>query len=146
MSSPKFHALFYIAHLLATIFLYLPLLITIPCHIIYAKRADSALPLLVQKTIKGLDEPSQLIFEREYDRQKANFGTLLILTLLLPSSQFVAYGRWGLFVAFWAAAIFTAGVGFVVWHIIEIFNIARRRREYNENLAKDIVRDIKILA
>ena len=145
MTSPKFHVLFYIAHLLATPFL-LPLLITIPCHIIYAKRADSALPLLVQKTIKGLDEPSQLIFEGEYDRKKANFGPLLILTLMLPSSQFIAYGRLGLFFAFWGVALVTAGAGFIVWHLIEIFSIAKRRREYNENLAREIARDIKILA
>ena len=145
MSSPRFHILFYISHLLANLLGALPLLITIPCHIIYTKRTDNKLPLMVQKTIKGLDEPSQLIFEEEYDRRKANFGPLLILTLLLPSSQFIAYGRWGLFCAFWGVTICTVGLGFVVWHFIEIFSIAKRRREYNENLAKEIARDIKVL-
>lgn len=63
----------------------------------------------------------------------------MVLAIFFPIQLFLL-GKTGLGVAF----ILTGG-GMFVWWIIEIFMTPKRVRDYNENVAATIMRDLKIM-
>ncbi len=94
---------------------------------------------LVQTALKKMTEEQRLNFESEYNRRKASKGAMIALSILFPI-QLILLGRVGL----WWVYFLTAG-GLSVWWIIEMFLTPKRVREYNDEVATDIVRDLKII-
>ena len=79
------------------------------------------------------------IFDREYSRKKRATGGMIVLAILFPIQLFLL-GRTGLGIAF----ILTVGGG-SIWWIIEWFLTPSRVRTYNEEVAMQIVRDLKTI-
>ncbi len=96
-------------------------------------------PPLVQSALSKMTEEQKLTFESEYARQKKSVGMFVALSILFPI-QFALLGRWSLQWAFWLT-----GGGCVVWYVIEWFLTPRRVKEYNDNVALDIARHLKIM-
>jgi hypothetical protein len=87
-----------------------------------------------------MDEEERLTFEAELQRQQKESWVYVLLAICFPI-QLALLGKWGLQIAFWLT-----GGGFFVWWVIEWFLTPKRVREYNDALATDIARTIKIVS
>jgi hypothetical protein len=101
---------------------------------------SDVLPSMVKEALSKLPAEKQGMFVEEFKRKAKSPGLMIALAILFPI-QLVLLGKTGLQIAFWV----TFG-GFGFWWIAEIFMAHKRAREFNEDLAKTIVRDIKIMA
>ena len=98
------------------------------------------LPSMVKESLSRLPPERQGMFVEEYRRKAKSPALMLVLAIFFPIQLFLL-GKTGLGVAYW---ITFGGGG--VWWLIEIFLAMKRTNDFNEDLAKIIVRDIKIMA
>ena len=94
---------------------------------------------LVQSALSKMTDEQKKIFEAEYARRRKNTALYVVLAIIFPI-QLVLLNRLGLQLAFW----FTVG-GLGVWYVIESFKTPGRVREYNDDVAKEIARDLSIM-
>ena len=94
---------------------------------------------LVQSALSKMTDEQKKIFEAEYARRRKNTALYVVLAIIFPI-QLVLLNRLGLQLAFW----FTVG-GLGVWYVIEWFKTPGRVREYNDDVAKEIARDLSIM-
>lgn len=97
-------------------------------------------PPVVQAALAKMDESQRLTFEAEYKRRAKSVAPLIVLAILFPIQMFLL-GKTVMGIVFWL----TLG-GFGVWWIIEIFLTPKRLAEFNDELATNIARDLKIMA
>ena len=93
----------------------------------------------VKQALSKLPSEIQSTFEDEYKRKYKNKTVILLLAIFFPIQLFLL-GKVGLGIFFFL----TLG-GFYVWWIIEIFLAIPRTRTFNEDLAKTILRDLKMM-
>lgn len=99
---------------------------------------------LVGKIDKLTETHGRGFFAREYTRKrKSAFSAYVISIIFSPIFMFLYLGKTGLFFAFLAVTLLTAGIGGIIWYLIEIFLIAGRVREHNENAAYEIIRRMR---
>jgi len=99
-----------------------------------------ALPSMVKEALSKLPVEKQGLFVEEYKRKSKSGALMLVLAIFFPIQLFLL-GKTGLGIAF----ILTGG-GFFMWWFVEIFLAIKRTRDFNEDLAKSIIRDIKIMS
>jgi hypothetical protein len=98
------------------------------------------LPMMVKEALSKLPTEKQGMFVDEFKRKAKSPGVMLALAIFFPI-QLVLRKKTGLFIAYWLTL---GGLGF--WWIAEIFMAMSRTRAYNEDLSKEIIRDIKIMS
>jgi len=103
-------------------------------------KIGSQLPLIVKKALSEMSTEDQLMFQKEFTRKAKSVGGMVALAIFFPIQLFLL-GKTGLGIAF----LLTAG-GAGMWYIIEWFLTPKRVKEYNEELAVEIMRDIKIMS
>ena len=96
-------------------------------------------PPMVQLALSKMTNEQKLAFESEYERQKKDPTIYVVLAIFFPI-QLVLLNRLGLQLAFWL----TSG-GMFVWYFIEWFWTPQRVREYNNELAINIARNLTIM-
>jgi hypothetical protein len=95
------------------------------------------LPSMVRNQLAALSPGEYQAFREEYDRRAKNTGTCYLLWFFL--GWYYAYLRkWGLQVLFWLSA-----GGFLIWAIVDLFRIPQLVRDYNKEIAIDVLRDLK---
>ncbi len=94
---------------------------------------------VVQSSLSKMSEEEKLTFQSEYDRQKKSKGLMIALAMLFPIQLFLL-GKTGMGVLF----LLTFG-GFAVWYIIEWFLTPGRVDAYNNEIATEIARNVKIM-
>jgi hypothetical protein len=97
------------------------------------------LPSSVKQALSKLPTEIQSTFEDEYKRKYKNKTVMLLLAIFFPIQHFLL-GKVGMGILFFI----TLG-GLWVWWVIEIFLAIPRTRTFNEDLAKTILRDLKIM-
>jgi hypothetical protein len=97
------------------------------------------LPSMVKESLSRLPIEKQSMFVEEFKRKAKSPGLMLALAILFPIQLFLL-GKTALGVAFWLT-----GGGCGLWWLIEVFLAFKRTREFNGDIAKAIVRDIKIM-
>ncbi len=97
------------------------------------------LPNMVKTSLAKLSTEHQSQFVEEYKRKSKNLGVMMVLAILFPIQLFLL-GKTGLGVALWLT-----GGGLGIWWLIEIFLTPKRVKDYNENIATTIMRDLKIM-
>lgn len=98
------------------------------------------LPSMVKEALSKFPAEKQGMFVEEFKRKRKDPTLMLVLAIIFPIQLFLL-GKTGLGIAF----IVTGG-GLGLWWIIEIVMATKRAREYNEDVAKTITRDLKIMA
>ena len=98
------------------------------------------IPQAAAEAAKELSDQQKSTFLADYGRRKRSTGLMMVLALLFPIQLFFL-GRIGLGVLF----LLTGG-GFGVWYVVEWFLTPGRVRKYNDDLALQIVRDIKAMS
>ncbi len=102
------------------------------------------LPAMVRNELVKLPAQKQEEFIEEYRRKEKSVGIGYILWLLplLPFGWHYAYLRkWGIQILFWL----TFG-GLFIWWLIDAFRIPLMIRDYNKDIAVDVLRNLKSIS
>lgn len=102
-------------------------------------RVADSLPSSVKQTLAQMPDAAQSTFEEEYKRKMKSPATLQLLAIFFPIQHFLL-GKTGLGILFWLTFY---GCG--IWWLIEVFTISGQTRSYNEEIARALVRDMKIM-
>ena len=101
---------------------------------------NMALPASVQAALKGLDKVEQKAFRKEFNqRSRSTFTGYLAWALL--GWHYLYLGKVGLQFAFW----FTGGFLVVGW-LIDFFRLPGMIRQFNDDLARQLMVEHKALA
>ncbi len=110
-------------------------------ELVVAKRIQDDLPASIRQSLGTLSPPQQVTFEEDYKRKRRSKALYFVIALVFPIQHFLL-GRVGLGILFWI----TWG-GFGLWWLIELlFTPFRRITEYNETIARELMRDLKIMS
>jgi hypothetical protein len=99
-----------------------------------------SLPAMVRNEMAKLSATKQEEFVQEYRRRAKSSGVAYVLWFLL-GWHYVYLRGWGIQFLFWLTA---GGLG--IWWFIDLFRIPGMVKEYNKNVAIDIMRDLKIIS
>src|SRR5579884_4011680 len=102
-------------------------------NLIPASIADN-LPAMVRNELGKLPAHRQEEFVEEYRRKAKSAGPAYLLWLLL-GWHYIYLRKWGIQFLFWL----TLG-GFFIWWIVDLFRIPGMVRDYNKDVAVDVLR------
>lgn len=97
------------------------------------------LPLIVQDKLYSMSNSEQSSFKQEYERRSKSSVTAYVFWLFL-GWHYAYLRKWGLQVLF----LLSLG-GFLIWWIIDLFRVASIVRNYNKDLAIEIMKDITLI-
>ncbi|MCF6297652.1 MAG: FHA domain-containing protein [Flavobacteriaceae bacterium] len=95
------------------------------------------LPSMVKNELAKLSPNKQEEFMEEYKRNIKSVGIAYLLMFLIG----MPYGymkKWGLQIVYWLT-----GAGFVIWGIIVLFTLPSLIRDYNKDMAIEVMRNLK---
>jgi hypothetical protein len=107
-------------------------------NLVPASIADN-LPAMVRNELSNLSAQKQEEFVEEYRRKAKSTGVAYVLWLLL-GWHYVYLSKWGIQILFWL----TLG-GFFIWWLVDLFRIPGLIRDYNKDIAVDVLRNLKAL-
>ncbi len=97
------------------------------------------LPVAVQAALAKMNNYEQSMFVEEYKRRKKSIGFAYFLWIIFG----LHYGyvhKWGVQLCFWISL-----GGVFLWWIISLFIIPKMVRDYNRDIAVDVMRSQKIM-
>lgn len=97
------------------------------------------LPNMVKTSLAKLSVEHQSQFVEEFKRKRKSYGVMQVLAIVFPIQLFLL-GKVGLGIVF----IITGG-GALIWWVIEIIMTHKRVNDYNNDIATQIMRDMKIM-
>jgi hypothetical protein len=97
------------------------------------------LPAMVRNELGKMSAQKQEEFIEEYKRKTKSIGFAYALWLFL-GWHYAYTNKWGLQVLFWL----TFG-GFFIWWIIDLFRIPRIVKNYNKDIATEVMRNLKAI-
>lgn len=97
------------------------------------------LPSMVKNNLDKLSKDKQNEFWEEY-RRKRKSSTICYL-LWIIGWHYAYVGKWGVQVLFWVSIY-----GFLIWWLIDIVRVVSLVREYNADLSKEILKDLKTIS
>ena len=99
-----------------------------------------ALPAMVRNELAQLTPEKQEEFLEEYKRKAKSTGVAYLL-ILLCWCHYAYLRHWGIQILFWL----TLG-GFWVWLVIDLFRIPSLIKSYNQDVAIDALRNLKMIS
>lgn len=108
--------------------------------LIPASIADS-LPAMVKNELAKLPAMRQEEFVEEYKRKKKSVGIGYLFLLIILAMHYGYLKKWGLQFVFWIT-----GGGVMIWYIIDIFRLPGMVKDYNKDIAMDVMRNLKAIA
>lgn len=100
--------------------------------------ADS-LPSMVKNELATLSAQRQEEFVEEYNRKKKSTGLAYLLWLLF-GWHYAYVGKWSTQVLYWVLFVF------ILWVLIDLFRIPNIIRDYNKDVAMDVMRNLKSIS
>ena len=97
------------------------------------------LPAVVRNSLAELPAARQEEFLEEYRRRAKSIPPAYILWLLL-GFHYIYLRKWGLQILFWL----TLG-GLWLWWIVDLFRMPGMVRDYNKDIATDVMRTVRAL-
>lgn len=100
------------------------------------------LPAMVKNELAKMEAQKQEEFLEEFKRKSKSVG--LAYLLLLPIFLCLHYAylkKWGIQILFWLT-----GGGMLIWWLIDIFRLAGLVRDYNKDIATDVMRNLKAIS
>lgn len=108
--------------------------------ILEASIAD-VLPVMVKSELAKMTKENQEAFVEEYKRKKKSVGMAYFFLLLCLGMPYGYLGKWGLQLVYWLT-----GAGCVIWGIILLFTLPGNVRDYNRDVAVEVMRNLKIMS
>ncbi len=100
-----------------------------------------SMPSVVKGNLSTLSEMEQSMFVEEYNRKKKSVGIAYLCHIFFFSSSYGYLHKWGLQVLYWLT-----GAGLFLWFLIRLFTIPGKVRAYNQDVAIEAMRNVKLLA
>ncbi len=100
---------------------------------------ERQLPSTVKIALGKMSSEKQHIFEDEF-KKKAKNTTTAYIWLFVFGVHYFYLGQPGKNILYW----FT-GCGLCIWWLIDLVTLGKRVSEYNEDIAKDTLRDIRLM-
>ena len=97
------------------------------------------LPSSVSTSLGKMPEDKQMIFEEEFTKKMKKPG-IAFMWIFIFGVQYFYLGKIGIQFLYW----FTLG-GLWIWALVDMFTIWKRVKEMNEEIAKTLLRDMKIM-
>lgn len=107
--------------------------------LIPASIADN-LPSMVRNELAKLSAQKQEEFIEEYKRKAKSIGVAYVLWFLL-GWHYIYLRKWGLQVLYWVTL-----AGLLIWMIADAFRIPGMIRDYNKDIATDVLRNLKAIS
>lgn len=104
------------------------------------KSIADQLSSVVRESLSKMNPAEQSHFVEDYKKKSKSFGLMLVLAIFFPIQLFFL-GKTGLGIAFWLT-----GGGCGIWWLIEIFMTKKRVNSYNDDVARSLLRDLKIMS
>lgn len=99
------------------------------------------LPSLARSQLAKMPAEVQYQFMEEYKRKTKSIAISYILWLII-GLHYLYLGKVGTQFLFWLLVVFTVGV---LWWLVDLFRIPGMVRNYNRDIAMNVMRDIKII-
>ena len=107
---------------------------------ISASVADS-LPSMVKNELAKMSAQKQEEFVEEYKRKAKSLGVAYLLLIIVLAMHYGYLRQWGLQIVFWLT-----GSGFFIWWFIDLFRLPGLVKNYNKDIATDIMRNLKAMS
>ena len=98
------------------------------------------LPSMVKVTLSKMSEEKQAMFVEEFKRKKKSLGLAYFFLIICLGMPYGYLGKWGLQIVYWLT-----GMGFFLWFFYLLFALPGLVRDYNQDVASQVVRDLKIM-
>ena len=98
------------------------------------------LPSMVRNELSKLSAQKQEEFMEEYRRKARSTGTAYVLWFFL-GWHYVYLRRWGIQILYWVTA-----AGFFIWAVVDLFRLPGLVRDYNKDVATDVLRNLKAIS
>ena len=98
-----------------------------------------SLPAMVRAELAKMPAQKQSEFVEEFRRKAKSVGTAYVLWIL--GLHYAYLGKWGLQILF----LITIG-GLCVWFLIDVFRMPKLVRDYNKDVATDVLRTMKAIS
>ncbi|NIZ46666.1 TM2 domain-containing protein [Entomospira nematocerorum] len=108
-----------------------------------SRSVEKNLPSSIKTAVGQLSADKQAMFEEDFKRKMKSSTLGLLLAIFLPGFSFIYRGHIGMAFVFWLTCATLIG-GFI-WYLIEIFTVSKKINDYNEEQARVIMRDMKIM-
>ena len=99
------------------------------------------LPAMVKSELTKMDHQKQEMFVEEFKRKKKSTGMAYFFLLVCLGMPYGYIGKWGLQLAYW----FTSA-GLSIWFFYLLFKLPSIVKEYNKDVALEVMRNLKILS
>ena len=104
------------------------------------KSMQDNLPAMVRNELANLSAQKQEEFVEEFRRKSKKPGVCYIVWFLL-GWHYIYLGKWGIQFLYWLT-----GAGLFIWAIVDLFRIPGMVRNYNKDVATDILRNLKAIS
>ena len=95
------------------------------------------LPKMVQSELSTLSQSAHNAFVEEYNRRSKSVGVGYLLWLFL-GWHYAYLGKWGVQLLYWLSI-----GGLFIWCFIDLFRVPSMVRDYNKDVAIDVLRDLR---
>lgn len=99
------------------------------------------LPAMVRNELAKMNVQRQEEFVEEYQRKTKSLPLAYLFLLLILALHYGYLGKWGLQIVFWIT-----GGGLLIWWFIDIFRLPGLVKNYNKDIATDVMRNLKAIA
>jgi hypothetical protein len=99
------------------------------------------LPAMVRNELARMSAQKQEEFVEEFKRKQKSLGTAYLFLFIILAMHYGYLKKWGLQFVFW----FTCG-GFFIWWAIDIFRLPGLVKNYNKDIATDVMRNLKAIS
>jgi hypothetical protein len=99
------------------------------------------LPAMVRNELARMNAQRQEEFVEEYKRKNKSLGFAYLFLLIVFSLHYGYLRKWGLQIVFWIT-----GGGFLIWWFIDIFRLPGLVKNYNKDIATDVMRNLKVIS
>ncbi len=98
------------------------------------------LPSMVKTQLATMPAAKQEAFVEEYKRKKKSIGWAYFFLLICLGMPYGYLSKWGLQLVYWLT-----GFGFFIWFFILLFTLPSLVRNYNKDVALEVMRNLSVI-
>jgi len=99
------------------------------------------LPSMVRNELAKMEAIKQEEFLEEFKRKSKSIGLAYLFLLIIFAAHYAYLNKWGIQILFWI----TCG-GIFIWWFIDVFRIPGLVRNYNKDIATNVMRNLKAIS
>jgi len=96
---------------------------------------------MVRNELAKMEAIKQEEFLEEFKRKSKSIGLAYLFLLIIFAAHYAYLNKWGIQILFWI----TCG-GIFIWWFIDVFRIPGLVRNYNKDIATNVMRNLKAIS